>query len=282
MAVEGKERSLNANDFLAIEALMHDDDLFERIQALLGFVVTPRIRHYIASHLRVYAAVNCRGPGKSEISAARKKIVEGVEVFLKEIKGFRESSESAERQAWKEFFQVSEISYHRDDTVIRSGDHRLEGHSAIEIKLLELLEFAEIRRSKKPGRPRKSREEIFCALYLAFQAAGGYPSANWIDKENKIDSKFVKFATMIIDACPSLLRENLRPGLASALRTQLRKWRKSPAARGAPGDTYGEAWLQHLTAAPHALVSRPSERTPVVVVHKHTPNTVISFYPPNE
>jgi hypothetical protein len=112
-------------------------------------------------------------------------------------------------------------------------------------------------------RRRTAREWLFVEFGAVFAASSGEIAASFKPTSGRVDSPFIRFMDVIIDACPPPMKRYLKPGLADAARDWLRslEWSREKASIGAR--TINEWRLaiemlvlkQHVVAAEGAWVT---------------------------
>lgn len=226
------------------QVLASDDELFGSLEQSFNLRCTPRIREFIARALATFAWQQAPSPTREQYSAARTKLVQETVNFLKLLEQFRTSTDGAEQWAiGRLIFAIGEPAHGYG----AEGPPTTVPRSQLEARLSDAVLNLELERRGR-GRPKLDREGIFCALYVGFEAAGGHPTANYQDTTGLIDSRFVRFVRKILEACPQEVKLALGTGIASAVREQLREWRKSPGTRGGPNHQLGRQQYKYLVA----------------------------------
>lgn len=224
-----------------------DEALFAALEQQFRLKIGCRVREHISREFAVFGAWYSPGPTPTEITAARKRLVEGTQAYVRMLRDFRTSSDKAQQLAAEDlFFAAGEP---KQAYRVEESPPDPPPISRIEVQLSQAILSLESRRRSR-GRPKINRERVFCALYIAFEAGGGNPTANFNVLAGRIESKFVSFVQQLVSACPKQIRHAIGASIPSSIREQLRIWRNQPGRAGAPDHTMARQQLRYI-AAPH-------------------------------
>jgi hypothetical protein len=245
--------------FDLIDGIVRDTDFWSQLENDLKIVVPWALRRRLLTMIGAHHITQARLPRQQE-AKVRGKLVRVIEAFLSDMEAMRTNDDVVVRAVFNRFVFPFDSATPPIDDLVSRYEPPIYDRTKCEQQLLEVLRIARAQsRSRGRGAPSKQREVLFCAFFAAFKAAGGNPTANWNTGKDGIDGAFVQFCTRVVGRCPTDVSDALQKGLASALRSQLRTWRRNPKSAYGPCGEASLKMLEEFTAAAAAHCEQCSD-----------------------
>lgn len=274
-----KPERMTRTEISELRSIADDAALFQSIESATGLRFSDRHRVFISDAIRGFTAIEHLRPDGAVKAAKSEALAKISEKLLERLKIFREAKDVESRAAYQAFLMQTGQGVWGGDDGWPSPDRQ----SPIEASLETFI--GRVGHRGKTGAPQKgNRVVLFSNLFIAFESAGGLPTANYCDFTGEIQGKFIEFVWLVLASLPKAIRIGVagsRQSLASALRNQLRIWRKDPGATGSPFAALARVQLKYLIASPHVVTARRTEKVASAVLHPNRIDAFGRYLPPS-